>query len=189
MKKEDQKELARVRSARKWLSRAEERIESGDSVQGKMHVLLAEAEISLFRKKHPFIFGKAFTHITAAVISCFLIGTGFLIYADSKILSRDGSQLRTEKIVVQEEKNTQINKNLPSQQENVSSGTNGMENVQKSINNSELAQKEHSSENVINSLPVAPPTQLQRESQVVSQRNSQEMQEWVRSAGTAIRGR
>ena len=56
MQKEDQKELARVRSARKWLSRAEERIESGDSIQGKMHVLLAEAEISLFRKKHPFIF-------------------------------------------------------------------------------------------------------------------------------------
>ena len=188
MQKEDQKELARVRSARKWLSRAEERIESGDSILGKMHVLLAEAEISLFRKKHPFIFGKAFTHTTAAIISCFLIWTGFFIYSDSKMLPSESSQIKSEKISIQDEKNTQVNKNLLGQQENALIETNGKKNVQKLIN-SESAQDERPSEKVVNSTPVTTSYELRREPQVTNQENSREMQEWVRSAGTAIRGR
>ena len=187
MQKEDQKELARVRSARKWLSRAEERIESGDSIQGKMHVLLAEAEISLFRKKHPFIFGKTFTHATAAIISCFLIGTGFFIYSESKVLPRESSQIKSEKIAIQDEKNAQVNKNLLGQQENTLSETNGKENVQKSIN-LESTQGERHLDKVVSTIPPTP-SRVQGESQTSSQENSREMQEWIRSAGTAIRGR
>ena len=187
MQKEDQKELARVRSAQKWLNRAEERIESGDSVQGKMHVLLAEAEISLFRKKHPFIFGKTFTHATAAIISCFLIGTGFFIYSDSKVLPRESSQIKSEKIVNQDERAAQVTKNLSGQQENSTIETNGIENVQKSVN-LESVQGDRHSDKVVSTIPPAP-SRVQGESQSRSQENSREMQEWIRSAGTAIRGR
>jgi hypothetical protein len=168
------KKIARIRSVRNWLGRAEKGLEAGNELEGQMNFLLAEAEMSLLQSKKTKDWKRA-RHLFALCSALAIVGIvwGF---AGSFGASTEEVLIKREKVFLENSFTSIIENAMIEQKSNKNEivvDTSETERILRGASSQEIAESGGSSQKI--NAGVEP---------VVSRA---EMEGWIRTAGASIR--